>query len=133
MLEQDKMSLLESGTTTNQIQLLVLKDPIRNVKNLAIMKFGHSLNDYYCPSVESISNFKVEDKRLLKREKLLVPKVEGTGTGTGEVYLTKKPEDKWKYQIRIRGQNLHSAECCLEKLESFMVKLFILLYCCSII
>ena len=99
------MSLLESGTTTNQLQLLVLKDPLQRIESFEEMKLGHSLNDYYCRHLDSRNIFEVGENRRLTREQLLLPIVKAKG----EIYLTMTSEEIWKCRIHIRGQFLQLA------------------------
>ena len=102
MLEgNNKRSFLESGTTSSQVQLLVLKNPIERIKTLSDILRGHSLEDYYYSILlhsNMIINFRNTGKSM-EVEDILKPSV----NGVAKVYISKSGEKMWRCNLVING------------------------------
>ena len=101
MLENEKVSLLDSTTTTEQLQLLVLKDPIRRADNLSMIKTGHSLGGYYCYNMKKFNQLDTKfPRKVMKQENLLSP----IAIDKGHVYLSEIDENTWNCKLHIKGK-----------------------------
>ena len=102
MLEgNNERSFLESGTTSSQVQLLVLKNPIERIKTLSDILRGHSLEDYYYSILlhsNMIINFRNTGKSM-EVEDILKPSV----NGVAKVYISKSGEKMWRCNLVING------------------------------
>ena len=105
IIEKDKVSLMASGSTTPQIQELVLKDPIRRINTPDETRKGHSLTDYYCASLKLLNKVQPGTKRELTQMNHLCPQQEGLAS----IILKKEDENRWNCLLAVRGLFLQNA------------------------
>ena len=105
IIEKDKVSLIASGSTTTQIQELVLKDPIRRSNTPDEIRKGHDLKDSYYASVKMFNKVELGTKRKLIQTNHLCPSQEGSAS----VILKKDDADKWICTLMLRGSFLQNS------------------------
>ena len=62
VIEHDSLSLLESSKMTAQIQEVILKEPMRKVKDISDISKGHNLEDNYCANLIQILKLQPESR-----------------------------------------------------------------------
>eukprot|EP00092_Neocalanus_flemingeri_P046452 GFUD01052255.1.p1 GENE.GFUD01052255.1~~GFUD01052255.1.p1 ORF type:complete len:677 (+),score=145.87 GFUD01052255.1:1032-3062(+) len=114
LIENHKVSLLASDSTTPQIQELVLKEPIRRINSPDAIKNGHSLGDYYCANLKMLNKVEAVERRKLTETNHLCPHQEGLA----RIILKSEDKDTQQCTIIIMGssfQNSHIDSKALTK------------------
>jgi len=106
IIEIDKVSQLDSGTTTSTIQNCILKDPIRRSDSIQAIKKGHGLADHYYTSLKKVTKFSLSGSNNVDQVEHLQPKQEGKA----KVILVKDKRDgHWTCTLVIKGFSLQNS------------------------
>ena len=109
ILEPATMSPLLTKSTSPQIQEAILKEPIRIIENWKDIKLGHSLKDFYCPTLTkllqltSVMNRSIEDQNMLK------PTL-ATDDCPPTLFLKQNVDDEFSCTLIARGNFLENIQ-----------------------
>ena len=107
VIEHDSLSLLESSKMTAQIQEVILKEPMRKVKDISDISKGHNLEDNYCANLIQILKLSSRSKRTLICNNLLQPE---SRDETARLIFTKRQEGTVGCTLLVRGSFLQNVQ-----------------------
>ena len=101
------MSLLSTKSTSPQIQEAILKEPIRIIKNWKDLKLGHSLKDFYCPTLTRLLKLTSLKDRSVEDQNILQPAL---AKDPPTMSLTQKGDEEFTCKLIARGNFLENIQ-----------------------
>ena len=107
IIEPERITLLPCDSP--QIQETILKEPITKIQ-LADIKTGHSLKDYYFPHLRELCKLKLNEFRTLNCDDVLQPKL-STGQASKTYFCMKKQgDDQHDCSLLVQGSFLENVQ-----------------------
>ena len=103
LIEEEKINRLDTEDVSAQVQDVVLKEPISNVRSIEEIKKGHDIHRYLDEIIKQMRLDPFESKSISQSERsFFEPKVEGEG----KILWEKQEDGQWECHLIIRGEHL---------------------------
>ena len=102
LVNNEEINILDTDNVSSQVQDVILREPIRNVKSIDDIKKGHSMLNYLEDVIKTNKLEQFEERDPIKETRFFEPKVDGEG----KILWEKQEDGQWECQLIIRGEHL---------------------------